>query len=648
MDVLWSRQYPLSRKVFLWGGGLAFALISGASGASAQEVNITPSVTIQQQQVRAGDVTLRSIIESGAHFYSYPYFLTDGWGEGADGPRADQRRALYPNSPFTVASENPPIPFLRLNGIDSQSCYECHDSIGGSVPQDLQAQNPEGPRTRTQPAIGGSAGIANNAFINDDFPAPLTELIRNPPHVFGAGYTQSLAAEMTAALIAQKTALGFQAKAAPGMAVSLALSAKGLPFGTLSATYDNSSGEIRYDTSAVTGVLEDLVVRPFQWKGIASTVRHFVASATTFHFSMEAVEEVGVNCDNDKDGVYNELSFGNVGAVSTFVALTRPPIMVEPTSSAGIQQVQRGQGIFNGTASGASIPAGSQMCASCHIPEQTLDRPVVTMEWGVVLDSEPAKIGTDAGTSLPTRSPPGSCSPTQAALTSPSLINPVAKTSHLPVVREILYRLEQRAKAATQGEVLTAQSLKATATDPDLINVGGLEVNLTTLQSRVSPNDPWVNMDGKSAMESESSFPAYAQGRLPSAGPDGAVSVPLFSDLRLHDMGPCLTDIVSQTTDVATISVPPKLFLTRPLWGVADTWPYLHDGRGIDLVQAIRFHGGTRPNALAKEFPYVCAGSEADPVINAFYGLSSDDQNALIAYLQTLRLPELPGSTVPF
>jgi hypothetical protein len=616
--------------------------------ASAQEANITPSVTIQQQQVRAGQVTLRSVIESGAHFYSYPYFLADGWGEGADGPRAEQRRALYPNSPFTVASGNPPIPFLRLNGIDSQSCYECHDSIGGSVTDDLQNQYPPAPTTRTQPAIGGAAGIANNAFINDDFPSPLTELIRNPPHVFGSGYTQSLAAEMTAELIAQKAALAMQAEGNPGVAVSQALTAKGLPFGTLSATYDSKTGETSYDTSAVTGVLEDLVVRPFQWKGIASTVRHFVASATTFHFSMEAVEEVGVNCDNDKDGVYNELSYGNVGAVSTFVALTRPPITVQPATDKGVEQVLRGQQIFNGTASGITVPAGSQMCASCHLPEQTLDRPVVTMEWGVVRDSDPAKIGTDAGTSLPTRSPSGSCSPTQAALTHPSLINPVAKTSNLPVVREILYRLKQRALGAPKGEALTATALKATATDPDLISVGGLEVNLTTLQSRVNPDSSWLNMDGKAPVESETLFPAYAQGRLPSDGPDASVTVPLFSDLRLHDMGPCLSDIVSQTTDVATISVPPKLFLTRPLWGVADTWPYMHDGRGIDLVNAIRFHGGTRPTALAKEFPYVCAGSEADPVINAFYGLSSDDQSALIAYLQTLRLPVLPGSTVPF
>jgi cytochrome c1 len=51
---------------------------------------------------------------------------------------------------------------------------------------------------------------------------------------------------------------------------------------------------------------------------------------------------------------------------------------------------------------------------------------------------------------------------------------------------------------------------------------------------------------------------------------------------------------------------------------------------------------------LAGAFPYVCAGSDADPVIDAYYGLSDQDQQALLAFLQSLKLPELPGSVVPF
>ena len=34
------------------------------------------------------------------------------------------------------------------------------------------------------------------------------------------------------------------------------------------------------------------------------------------------------------------------------------------------------------------------------------------------------------------------------------------------------------------------------------------------------------------------------------------------------------------------------VFLTRPLWGLADTAPFLHDGRAPTLRDAIRWHGG--------------------------------------------------------
>jgi CxxC motif-containing protein (DUF1111 family) len=34
------------------------------------------------------------------------------------------------------------------------------------------------------------------------------------------------------------------------------------------------------------------------------------------------------------------------------------------------------------------------------------------------------------------------------------------------------------------------------------------------------------------------------------------------------------------------------VFLTRPLWGLAETAPYLHDGRAPTVHEAIVFHGG--------------------------------------------------------
>src|SRR5262249_5808683 len=64
---------------------------------------------------------------------------------------------------------------------------------------------------------------------------------------------------------------------------------------------------------------------------------------------------------------------------------------------------------------------------------------------------------------------------------------------------------------------------------------------------------------------------------------------------------------------------------TPPLWGVADSAPYMHDGGANTLENAIRRHGG-----------------DAKVVRDASQKLSPDDQAALIAFLKTLKAP--PGA----
>ena len=93
------------------------------------------------------------------------------------------------------------------------------------------------------------------------------------------------------------------------------------------------------------------------------------------------------------------------------------------------------------------------------------------------------------------------------------------------------------------------------------------------------------------------------------------VEVPLFADLKMHDMGPDLTEETGNS-----------LFTTARLWGVADTAPYLHDGRALTLGEAISQHGG-----------------EAQANADAFDALSDADRAALIAFLETLRAPRSPN-----
>lgn len=67
-------------------------------------------------------------------------------------------------------------------------------------------------------------------------------------------------------------------------------------------------------------------------------------------------------------------------------------------------------------------------------------------------------------------------------------------------------------------------------------------------------------------------------------GPRGPL--PVYSDLLLHDMGEELADGLRQGE--ATGSE----FRTQPLWGLAATGPYLHDGRAGTIREAILAHAG--------------------------------------------------------
>ena len=73
--------------------------------------------------------------------------------------------------------------------------------------------------------------------------------------------------------------------------------------------------------------------------------------------------------------------------------------------------------------------------------------------------------------------------------------------------------------------------------------------------------------------------------------PDAPFRVALFSDLRRHDMGPSL----AETTAVR--GIPPARFLTRPLWGLAETAPFMHDGRAATIPEAIAMHDGEGADA---------------------------------------------------
>jgi hypothetical protein len=107
-------------------------------------------------------------------------------------------------------------------------------------------------------------------------------------------------------------------------------------------------------------------------------------------------------------------------------------------------------------------------------------------------------------------------------------------------------------------------------------------------------------------------------------GDEGGIVVELFSDLKRHDMGPGLAESFHRASDKRNTE-----FITAKLWGVADTAPYLHDGRALTLFEAIGLHGG-----------------DAQTARDRFLALPAVNQSVLIAFLKTLRNPPLPNRDV--
>ena len=98
--------------------------------------------------------------------------------------------------------------------------------------------------------------------------------------------------------------------------------------------------------------------------------------------------------------------------------------------------------------------------------------------------------------------------------------------------------------------------------------------------------------------------------------------VNLFSDILLHNMGPGLADEILQGQAQG------DEFRTAPLWGLGQRIFFLHDGRTIDLLEAIQAH---KSAGNLKFGP-----SEANAVINNFNQLSEKKKQDVLNFLRSL------------
>jgi len=312
------------------------AVMALADPPPGERPNLGPSRTTQDQ-VASGNLNLNQLRSAGQRVFTTPFNKLDGYG---DGPM-DVGDTVTPGGRPTLGGNGT---LLRVNGLDGQSCLECHSIISNAtIPPRL--------------GIGGVGGSVTNAMIkptamdpadleNFDSVADFNGRFANPPFIFGAGGVELLAIEMTQDLLGQRD----WAIQHPGTVVELI--SKGIAFGTIVA---DATGQL--DTSQVQGVDEDLIVKPFGRKGEFTTTRDFDIEAMQFHFGMQPVEVFGENTDPDGDGVVNEIMIGELSALHVFVSSSAKPERKSATAA-----TVRGFNVF--------VDVG---CASCHVPELQTD-----------------------------------------------------------------------------------------------------------------------------------------------------------------------------------------------------------------------------------------------------------------------------------
>ena len=258
--------------------------------------------------------------------------------DGVGRPFATQ--AIVP----TKRKRQPLSGFFRTAGMDANACAACHN----------------------QPVIGGAGDFVANVFVSEGFESadfdsldPQFSNERGSNHLMGAGLIELLAREMTVELQDQRRE-ALAAARRSGQPVETALSAKGVPFGRITAMPDGM-----LDITAIDGVDADLVIRPFSQKGVMTSLRQFSVNALNHHHGMQPVERFGARwtgeSDHDGDGHDDEILDGDISALVAWQAGLAPPTRFEPDDERWRNAASRGEIVF-----------ADLGCAECHRPSLPL------------------------------------------------------------------------------------------------------------------------------------------------------------------------------------------------------------------------------------------------------------------------------------
>jgi hypothetical protein len=283
---------------------------------------------VDQSDIDSGKLSLPQLQRLGQQLFDARFNVLDGQGR--------------PASTGTGAPRTPDQPdFIRTSAPESNSCLGCH----------------------AQPRSGGAGDFVANVFVLAQALDPVTFSVapefsneRNTLGMFGAGPIEMLAREMSAELAATREAAQSEA-ASLNTPVTKELVAKGVDFGRLTALPDG-----RIDPSEIEGVDWDLIVKPFHQKGAVVSIREFTNNAMNHHHGMQSSERFGAGVDADLDGIVDELTVGDVTAVTLYQAALPAPGRKRSVLGARRKAAARGEKAFDEIG-----------CTSCHLPALILE-----------------------------------------------------------------------------------------------------------------------------------------------------------------------------------------------------------------------------------------------------------------------------------
>ncbi|WP_298922629.1 di-heme oxidoredictase family protein [uncultured Roseobacter sp.] len=238
----------------------------------------------------------------------------------------------------------------REGGANATSCIACHNA----------------------PFANGAGDVALNVVIDPAHTGDPTQYLeRNTLPLFALGIPQRLAEEISLDLYLQRNS-AIQTACVSGRA-KVELHSKGVDYGTLTVTrVSQDPCKFETDTSDLAGIDADLVIKPFGWKGNKPTIRSFTRDAAHNELGLQAVELVG-DQDGDFDGVTNELTVGDITALTTYMAALERPVSKLELDDLGLIELtapERSEILAGET---AFAQAG---CVSCHTPSMTFKEAV--------------------------------------------------------------------------------------------------------------------------------------------------------------------------------------------------------------------------------------------------------------------------------